>query len=317
MKVLISYNPGAEFIETVKESLLKDEKAKVVTISPPSEMSTEISEAEVIFGGISRQLFLAAKKLKWIQTASVGVDGLLFPELVESDVIVTNTRGIRDVAMANHVFAMILAFSRRLNLFVRQQQEKIWGMPPIGMGDVEAETLGVVGLGCIGEEIAKRGKSFYMRVLVVDQADKEKPEFVDEIYKPEHLSYLLAESDYVVNSLPLTPQTRALFDESKFAMMKPNAYFINISRGPIVKESALVEALKSGKIAGAGLDVFEKEPLPKDSSLWQMPNVIITPHAAGSLPHKDRKIFEFFAENLRRYVSGQPLLNVVNKKMGF
>lgn len=314
MKILISYIPGAELIEIVKSSVPKDE---VVTVSSRAEMSDEIADTEVTFGGISRELFLSAKKLKWIQTASVGVDGMLFPELIESDVIITNTRGIRDVAMANHVFAMILAFSRRLNMFIRQQQEKIWGMLPMGMGDVEGETLGVVGLGCIGEEIAKRGKSFYMRVIAVDQADKDKPEFVDELYKTERLSYLLSESDYVVNSLPLTPQTRALFGEEQFSVMKSNAYFINISRGPIVKESALIEALKSEKIAGAGLDVFEKEPLSAESPLWGMQNVIITPHAAGSLPYKDRKIFEFFSENLKRYVSGQPLLNVVNKRMGF
>lgn len=314
MKVLISYRPDDRLIEIVKKSVPGDE---VATVSSRSELEREISEAEVIFGGISKELFSAAKKLKWIQTASVGVDGMLFSELVESQVIITNTRGIRDVAMANHVFAMILSFSRRLNIFSRQQQNKIWRMPSVGMGDVEGETLGVAGLGCIGEEVAKRGKSFYMRVLAADQADKEKPDFVDELYKPAQLDYLLSESDYVVNSLPLTPQTRAFFDESKFALMKSSAYFINISRGPIVKESALIEALKSKKIAGAGLDVVEKEPLPSDSPLWDMENVIITPHAAGSLPHKDRKLFEFFAENLKRYTSGQPLLNVVNKRLGF
>lgn len=279
-----------------------------------------IGDAEVflsLIGGpiITSELFPKAKRLKWIHVGAAGVDDVLFPELVESPVIVTNCRGIHASTISEHVFAMVLAFARGLFKFQRDRSFRKWDRN--GVNEVSGKTIGIVGLGAIGTEIARRAKCFGMRVIGVKKHVSEPPPYVDRLVPQEQLLSVLPEMDYVVLSVPLTPDTFKLIGERELKAMKPSAYLINIARGRVVDEAALIRALKDGTIAGAGLDVYEVEPLPADSEIWDMENVIFTPHVAGTFAENVERITELFVENLKRYVAGEQMINVVNKRLGY
>ena len=279
------------------------------------------AEAEVVFAGRwSDELWKAAPNLRWVQSGGAGVERFLTPEFVASPILLTNAAGIYAIPIADHVIAFMLAFSRGFPHYLRNQAERKWEWDagPSGGGDeLNGKTLGIVGLGGIGLEAAKRAKSFGMRVIATRRRPDRSTPFADEVRAPNALPWLLAESDYLALCAALTLRTRHLIGERELRLMKPTAYLINIGRGGLIDEHALVLALQSGRLAGAGLDVFAKEPLPADSPLWSLPNVIITPHSSGSSPRSHDRLMELFCENLRRYLAGEELLNVVDKAEGY
>ena len=261
-----------------------------------------------------RPLYLMAPKLKWIHALSAGVETLVFPEMKTNNTLLTNSRGIHGIPVSEHVFAMMLAFTRGLTIFIRQQDKKIWKRSSVE--EIHDKTIGIVGLGSIGREIAKKAKGMGMQVIASKQTMTTEL-FVDKLYTPEQLPELLGAADFVVAALPLLEETKNLFTMKEFSLMKPSAYFMNISRGPVVNEADLVSALEQKLIKGAGLDVFEEEPLPETSHLWDMENVIITPHLAALSPNYLDRAIKLFADNLARYGQHKEMLNVIDKNKGY
>ena len=286
----------------------------------PEEIDREIVDVEVIYGFPKAESLAKAEKLKWIQSPGAGVDwALRIPKVADGDVILTNTRGAHGPSIAEHVFALLFAFTRKMPRSLDWQREHYWGRD-IGyrtLDEIKDTTMGIVGFGAIGRAIAKRAVAFEMQVLAVDAFPSDGAPWVDEVWPAERLPDLLQRSDVVVIAAPYTAETRHLIDEPAIAMMRQGAYLIAISRGGIIEESALVAALQSGHLAGAGLDVAEQEPLPLDSPLWDTPNLLLTPHVAGASGPKERRCVEIFRDNLLRYVNGEPLVNVVNKQLGY
>lgn len=293
-------------------------EAEIVEIPPRTEtekLLEMIVGAEVWFGfRIRKDVVKRATDLRWIQTISAGVDGMLFPEMLESDVILTNVRGMHAETIADHVFALILAFARELPFFLNRQREKQWDRREVR--SLAGTKLAVVGMGGIGAEVARRGVAFGMQVVGTVRHPR-KMEGIEQVYPPEKLDEAIAGAEWVVIAAPLTTETVHLIRRDQLKLMGPKSVLINIGRGRIVDEAALIESLQTGEIAGAGLDVVEDEPLSPDSPLWRMENVIITPHIAGSMDNYIDRALEIFGENLRRYRAGEPLMNVVDKKLGY
>lgn len=271
-----------------------------------------IDEIDAMYGRITPDLLARAKKLRWIQTPMAGLEHYMFPALAESNVTLSNMQGIYSDNIADHVMGYILMFARGFHIFLRQQLQRNWakGAPVLHLADT---TLGVIGLGGIGTAVAKRGAAAEMRVIATNAVVIEKPEFVDALWGLDRLDDLLAEADFVVSCVPHTPETFKMINTDQLSQMKKTGYLINISRGVVVDLAALTSALEAGEIAGAGLDVFETEPLPADHPLWGMENVIITPHTAGAGPHTADRRIEVVRANLRRFVAGEPVRNVVDK----
>jgi phosphoglycerate dehydrogenase-like enzyme len=295
---------------------IRDLGVETVVVKSEMEVLGVIGDADAYFGRMTPEILEAAKKLRWVQATSAGLDGYYFPELQESDLVVTNIRGIYSDVIADHVFSMVMAFERGLNYYVRNQSRGKWekGAPIIHLGGT---TLGVVGLGGIGLAVAERGPTFGMRVLGMDPAPKGKPDFIERVYSPDELPEMVGESDFVVICVPHTAETEGLFDADMFGTMKDTGILINIGRGKVVQLQALAEALQSGQIGGAGLDVYEEEPLSEGHALWEMENVILTPHVAGNSPEIDKRRKALIVENVRRFCAGESLLNVVDNKKGY
>jgi len=315
MKILLASGIRGGNLETVCEIA---PEAEFIVAESEKDAVAKAKDVDVIYASawLKREIFLASsEKLKWVQIGGAGVEVTLYPEMVESDVILTNASGAFDIPIAEHVFAMILCFSRGLNMFIRHQMEGKWRGSSIMQ--LSGKTILIIGLGSIGSAVAKRANGLEMRILAVDLFPPEKPDYVERIEKPEKLHELLPEADFIAICCPLTQNTQEMIGEAEFHQMKTSAYFINIARGKIADEAAMIKALKEERIAGAGLDAFGEEPLPEDSELWAMPNVIITPHSAGFAPETGERTFGIFCENLRRFVNGELLINVVDKKAGF
>jgi len=290
-------------------------KLEVEQATGKAEVLDAVKDAEIVFGHFDKETFLSARRLRWIQVGSAGVDNYLFPELVDSEVMLTTSSGIHRTQISEMVIAMMLALAKRLDKFMRFQMEPRW--EKFTPDELAGKTIGILGLGNIGMETAWKAKCLGMRVLALDKMPMRAPTYVDEILGPEDLDLLLRGSDYLVVAVPLTKETHHLIGEEELKQMKPTAYLVNIARGAAVDNKALIKALKEGWIAGAGLDVFEEEPLPKDSEFWKLDNVIITPHISGATPHYSDRAVEIFCGNLRRYLEGRPLVNVVDKKAGY
>ena len=309
---------------------------EVINAADESAARTGIADADAFFGKITPDMLAAARQLRWIQSPTASLEHYLFPELISHQAVLTNMRGLYSDVIAEHVLGMMLAFNRRLPHYIRSQLAGRWD--PVGgeearvsfaMGPSVANaidlahrslsgmTLGIVGLGEIGREIARRGQSFAMHVVAVDPVIARSPPTVSQLWQPAELDQLLAISDFVVIAAPHTPETEGWFTRRQFQAMKRSANLINVGRGAIVRLDDLVAALAAGDIAGAGLDVFEIEPLPADHPLWRFPNVIITPHVAGQAPVIAERHLAVLVENVRRFVSGQPLMNVVDKARWF
>ncbi|MDR7452560.1 MAG: D-2-hydroxyacid dehydrogenase [Armatimonadota bacterium] len=291
-------------------------RVRVVTAPDLSRALEAAPAAEVMVGwNVPREAVQQARRLRWIHSTAAGVDQLLHPEVVQGEIIVTSSSGIHQ-PLVEHVFALLLALTRRLHIAIRNQTKGRWARREAVGDEVRGKTMGVLGLGTIGAEIAEKARAFGMHVIGTKRRPGPIPH-VDRVYPPEGLPEVLAASDVVVIALPLTPDTRHLIGAGELRMMKPTAFLINIGRGAIVDEGALVRALREGWIAGAGLDVFEREPLPADSPLWQMEQVIITPHVSGAWPGYLDAAVPLFCDNLRRYLDGRPMRNLVDKSRGY
>jgi len=321
IKVLISFDLPNIYIEKIRSV---SPNVGVMQSRDKEEALSLAAEADVLFAGFfSLDLFLAAKKLRWIQAWGAGVDRLLFPRVVESRVIVTNAGGVHPTPVSEHAIGLMLCLCRKLHLYIRNQSEKRWeryesGAPAEQVEELSGKTVGIVGLGRIGAEIAKKAKCLGMRVIATKRHPSSQPSTsVDLLVGPSSLEKLLTESDFVILTLPLTKETRGMIGEAQLKSMRRTSYLINVSRGKIVQENKLIKALKKGWIAGAGLDTFENEPLPESSELWGLRNVIITPHIAGLTPYYMDRVTGIFCENLNRYIHNQPLINVVDKMLGY
>jgi phosphoglycerate dehydrogenase-like enzyme len=288
-----------------------------------AEVPQALRDAEAFYGRIRPEWLAAAPRLRWVQAPIAGLEHSMFPELVASPVVLTNMRGIYSDHIADHAYALLLALARGLPQFMRRQARHEWKPDGVRAVHLPDATLGIIGLGGIGTELARRAKASGMAVLAVDARPGDRStatpgaEAVDELWATDRLRELLERSDFVVVCAPHTPETERLLDREKLAWMKPAAYLINISRGVIVELAALTEALRQGRLAGAALDVFETEPLPADHPLWDMENVLITPHVAWMGPDSEARRLDVLRENLRRFVAGEPLLNAVDKARWF
>lgn len=328
MKLLIHPPVLPERLAKVKQAA---GSMAVVQAEDETAAVREIADADALFGYLTPPMLRAAKRLRWTQSPTASMEKYLYPELVSSPVIVTNMRGIFSDVIADHVFGFILCFAKNFHIYMRQQLQGVWhmlGREPNelpgygGPGEVHPSdcaaitlsdcTLGVIGLGGIGAETARRGLAFGMRVLAVDPIAVSGPAGVT-LWRPDRLDELLGHSDFVVIAAPHTPETFKLMNRERIRRMKKSAYLINIGRGVIVDLADLTAALQAKEIAGAGLDVFEIEPLPPDHPLWRMENVIITPHTAAASPRVAERHLQTLLENIRRFVAGETLLNVVDK----
>lgn len=277
----------------------------------------EMADAHAMYGHFVREDFAVAKRLRWIQWSAAGVDEIMFPEVVESPVVLTNMQRYFAPVISETAIALMLALARGLPRYAVQTQRHEW-KPLQGLNEISGMTLGMVGLGGIGTETARRAHfGFGMTVLAVDPKPIPKPDFVAELHSLDCLTQMAGRVDILMCAAPHTPISHGMLNESVFAAMKKGAYFINMSRGEIVDTPALVRALKEGRLAGAGMDVAYKEPLPPDDELWTCPNIIITCHTSGNSPKVEGRQLELFTENVRRYVAGLPLLNVVDKQRGY
>jgi phosphoglycerate dehydrogenase-like enzyme len=284
------------------------------------EMGAALPGAEVLLAwrtraGLLEPAWDRAGDLRWIQAASAGVDGLLFPDLVRSHVVVTNARGVFDRAMAEYVLALLLAFAKGLVGVIDRQRRKEWR--PRDTEGLAGKRVVIVGVGPIGRAVGGACAGLGMTVRGVGTTARGGDDVFRTVYGVDELAEACGWADYVVGVLPNTVGTRGIFDAEVFAAMKPSARFVNVGRGSTVDEPALIEALREGRIAGAAIDVFEREPLPPESPLWELPTAIVSPHMSGDFAGWREALVELFVENLERYLTGRPLKNVVDKERGY
>ena len=333
MKLVIHPPVEADRLAKIREAA---GEMQVVNTASEAEAIAAMPDADAFFGKITPPMLAQANKLRWVQAPTVSLEHYIFPELVNHSCVLTNMRGLFSDVIADQVMGYVICFARNLHTYIRQQVEGKWS--PIG-GEasrvnnstgpavvtnidrahmhIGGSTMGIVGFGAIGSEIAKRAVAFGMRVLGVDPKAMPIPPGVHTIWRLGKLYDALRESDFVVLSQPHTPESEKSFSIDEFKVMKRNAIFINIGRGATVVLDDLVKALEKKLIAGAALDVFEKEPLPADHPLWKMPNVIITPHVAGYSPKIAERHLALLCDNIRRFVNGEELRNSVSKAMWF
>tara|TARA_B100000029_G_scaffold185528_1_gene182949 strand:+ start:1033 stop:1998 length:966 start_codon:yes stop_codon:yes gene_type:complete len=288
---------------------------QVVFPDGDEELIAELADAEVFFGYHSPEIFAGANNLKWMQTTSAGLDMMLTPEVRAMGIQVTNASGLHAAPVVETAWALTLAVSRYLKHFGECQQKHVWDQfVPM---DLNGRTAGVVGLGGIGRRYARIAAAFGMRVIAVDKHTPEKPEEVEELWPLDRLNDLCAAADVVMIACPATSETQGLIGAEQLAAMKPTGIIVNIARGGIIDEPALIECLTEGRIAGAGLDVTKIEPLPEGDPLWDTPRLVITPHIAGWSNDRSGQVVRFFADNLVRYKNGETLHNLVDQAHGY
>lgn len=292
---------------------------EILTVTDANDPK-QFSNAEVILGFLNGPMLAEAKKLKWMQTPAAGVENMS-TQLIEHPCVLTNMQRVFGPVIAESAIALLLSLTRGLaQVAIPAFRESKWPSIPNQMilDDLYNKTIGIVGMGGIGSETARRlHYGFQMKVLSTDAKPLPKPEFVHELHDPSWFMEMVPQVDVLMSAAPLTKHTRGMFNAEVFNRMKPTAYFINVSRGGLVDQPALVAALKEHKIKGAGLDVTTPEPLPADNPLWTCPNVVITAHNSGSAPIRQKRLVALLAENIRRYSNGLPLMNVVDKSKGY
>ncbi|MBO9596512.1 MAG: D-2-hydroxyacid dehydrogenase [Cohnella sp.] len=267
-----------------------------------------LREAEIVAGWkeqVNLQMLPKMKNLRWVHALGSGVDSYPCAELGQRGIVLTNSSGVHAYPISETIFAMMLAFTRNINVYIRNQVIKRWDHGDLNI-ELHGKTIGLIGLGAIGEETVKLANAFGMKVLGLRRSDKSCPG-VDEMYDRNALNVMLSRCHYVVNTLPLTPETYHFIGREQLAAMKPEAFYVNVGRGRTTDTAALVEALQQGRLAGAGLDVFEQEPLPEESPLWEMDNVIITPHSSGATASYYERALDIFMANLEKYMAGEEL----------
>ena len=296
-------------------------EVNVVVAEDPDTAAREIADAEAAFGWLHRDLLAKAKKLRWLQAPQAApAAGYYYPEMIAHDLAVTNFREIFNDHISAHILSFVLAFARGLHVYIPQQLRREWKKPPgeeRGVVHLPEATALIVGVGGIGAETARLLSAFGVTVLATDARRASPPAGVAELHPPEALDTLLPRADFVILTVPHTPATEGFFNRARFQRMKSTAFFINIGRGMTTKLDDLVAALRAGEIAGAALDVYEQEPLPTEHPLWTMPNVLLTPHMAGSGPYLNDRRFEIMRDNCRAFAAGRPLRNVVDKASWF
>ena len=299
-------------------------QVKVVHLKGYAGLEAQLGDAEVVMTWSFRpEQFRVARSLRWIHCPAAAVHQLMFSELIQSEVIVTNASKVHGTVVAELVIALVFALAKNLHRAAHFQRQHVWGQESMWdetprPRELSDATLGLVGLGSIGSEVARRASGLGMRVIAVrEHPEKGSPAEVDRVLASAQIDELLSQSDYVILAAPVTPATRHLIDEARLAKMKPGACLINVSRGSLVDEAALVQALRERRIGGAALDVFEQEPLPPDSPLWDLENLLITPHIGGLTEKLWERHYALFSENMRRYLKREPLLSVVDKQQGY
>lgn len=295
---------------------------EIVLVQSGEEAAREVRDAQVLIGSCDEEVLSAGAGLRWVQVYSAGVDRCVGnPSLAGGGIVLTNGQGIGSPALAEHAIALMMALVRGLDLYHRSQLSESW-QPDIGLArdafmELEGRTVLILGLGGIGTQTAKRAHGLGMRVTATRGSRREGPAYVDYVGLANETLALAREADVVINTLPLTDATRGMFDAAFFAAMKPTAFYISVGRGATTVTDDLVAALQAGEIAGAGLDVTDPEPLPEGHPLWTAPRVLISPHTAGRGDGGRERLFLLVAENLRRYVAGEPLLSVVEIERGY
>ncbi len=290
--------------------------ARVVAASA-DQLAREVADADAVLGGIDAGAFGAATRLKWVQIYSAGAERQLFPEFRASDVVLTNAKIIQGPEIADHAMALLLALTRSIYQTIPARAQEKWTRGQHRPIELNGKTAVIIGVGGIGMQIAQRAHAFGMRVIGVDPKDIPYTYFISKVVPPDRLDAVLPQADVVFVSAPLTPASEKTMGARQFDLMKPNSYFIAVSRGRLYDTDALVQALENKRLAGAGLDVTNPEPVPPGHRLWKFDNVVITPHIAGSSDGVQARRMELLKENLRRFVAGEALLNVVDKQRGY
>lgn len=293
--------------------------ARLVFTEGKEEIEQILDEIEIAVGHFPHDFITRAPRLRWFQQWGAGTDWLMrYPKVVEHDFILTNASGVHSIPISEHILSFLFAFARQLPAAFRAQARHEWerdNSTPIF--ELAGKQMLLVGVGAIGRRTAHIAHTLGMQVTGVRRNPENKVPGIDRMIGPESLEQTLPDADFVVLTMPLTAETHRLFNRQMFKKMKPTSYFINIGRGGTVDEAALVETLQTGEIAGAGLDVFVEEPLPPNSPLWDLPNVIITGHYSGDTPFYDERAMEIFIDNLERFATQKPMRNVVDKKRGY
>jgi phosphoglycerate dehydrogenase-like enzyme len=283
----------------------------------------EIADTDVFIGWSLRpEQFALAGKLRWIHSPAAAIHQLMYPELIKSNVTITNSTGVHGPVVAEHAITLLLALAKRLPQAMQYQAKHEWAQTQLWRDQIKPRevadaTVVVVGLGAIGREFTQRAKAMGMKVIAVRENPAKGTEGADAVYSSAEIDTVLPRADYVLLCTPVTPATSKLINAARLNLMKPDAYLINVSRGTLIDEAALLEALQSRGIAGAALDVFTEEPLPAESPFWQLDNVLITPHTAAVTERLWERHYQLIAENLQRFIAGQPLLNQVDKNRGY
>ncbi len=290
--------------------------ARVVAVSR-EQLAQEVADADAVLGGVNAAAFSSAKRLKWVQTYSAGVEGQLFPEFRASGVTLTNAKIIQGPEIADHAMALLLGLTRSLYQTIPARATEKWSRGEHQPIELNGRTAVIVGVGGIGMQIAQRAHAFGMRVIGVDPKDISYTYFIGKMVPPDRLDAVLPQADVVFVAAPLTPKSETMIGARQFDLMKPGSYFIVVSRGRLYDSGALVNALQSKHLAGAGLDVTNPEPLPPGHPLWKFDNVLITPHIAGQSDRIQERRMDLLKENLRRFIAGETLLNVVDKQAGY
>ena len=311
-KVLIGSRQAPEI-----EAMLSDVPTGVeVRFLPQGEpLRDHIAGVEILFGHISEDAMPKAAELRWVHQPHAGVEGFMYPAFKASDVMLTNCRGLYGTQIAEHAFALLLSLTRQIPAQLGFMKTKHWER--LECIELAGMTMGILGLGGIGRAIAARARAFEFEVVAADAESIDKPDTVSELFGLDGLMEFLARSHILVVCCPSTPETHKLLSHAQFNQMPDDSYVVNISRGKVIDETALVAALQSGKLAGAGLDVTYTEPCPPENPLWEQQNVILTSHSAGASQHIRRRAMQLFIDNLHRYVAGNPLVNLVDKEKGY
>jgi phosphoglycerate dehydrogenase-like enzyme len=298
-------------------------QVEVESVEDDSDLPTALADAEIFVGWrIPPEHFAAARRLRWLHSASAGIEDCLFPALVASDVILTNSTGLHSVCIPEHVLGQMLVLARNFHQAQRLQQRGEWNRFAViayasGVRELHGSKLAILGAGPIGANLARLAAALGMQVRVLRRDPQRAVPGAEAVWGPERLHELLGWADFVVLSVPLTAETRGLIGEAELRAMRSDAFLINIARGEVVDEAALARCLRAGGLAGAALDVFTEEPLPAGHPFWSLPNLVITPHISGYTPTYFDRMLGIFEDNLARYLEGRPLVNIVDKQAGY
>ena len=320
MKILIV--PGLTLREVTEADMARIRGAAgdaEIVVSEFRDAMRHIADADVVLGFVTREMFLAARSLRWVQSISSGVDSFMYEEFRASDVVLTSEKGLVGEHLADHAFGLLLMLTRQLATALKLGPDSWNHRPEMRRQEIEltGATMGIFGFGGTGRAMARRAAAFGMRVNALDRDPVPTSPEVETVWGPDRFADLLGTSDVVSVCCPLTTETRDRFDAAAFAKMRRTAYLVNVTRGEVMVEDDLADALESGEIAGAALDVAPREPLPADSRLWPLPNIVMTPHTAGASQFRAARNLDRFVANLARFRAGEPLEGVIDKALGY